>query len=225
MSVDITVILTAYKRDYFTQQLPAIFNQSIKPKKVYIWQNERNIDLDKYKNQYDINIIRSDENTKFFGRFAFANFIQTEYLAIFDDDIIPGSKWLENCLQLSKKNNCIVGQNGRNYKNNTFVNPNHYKENEVDFVGHCWFFKKEWLKYMWYFKPYTIENGEDIHFCLSAKYFGNIKSFVAQQVEKDKMGDITQDKLAVDQHASFKIKDHTKLRVEIYQYLLNNFTN
>ena len=114
--MSISIILTAYKRDYFEQQIAAIKRQTIQPKCIYMWQNGSFINVDKYR-KYGIKLIKSDENFKFHGRFAFALLMQTEYVAIFDDDIIPGKKWLENCLKLSKQKNCIVGQNGRFYTN------------------------------------------------------------------------------------------------------------
>ena len=49
---------------------------------------------------------------------------------------------------------------------------------EVDLVGHAWFFEREWLKYLWIEKPFTWDNGEDIQFSYCAKRYGGIKTFV-----------------------------------------------
>lgn len=219
--MSISVILTAYKRDYFVEQIKAIKNQSIKPTNIYIWQNGNFINIDKYRTQFGVKLIKSDVNFKFHGRFAFALLMKTEYVAIFDDDIIPGKKWLENCLNLSKTKNCIVGQNGRFYKLNPKkflgVGPNHKNDFistpvRADLVGHCWFFKKEWLKYMWRQMPFSYDNGEDIHFCYSAKLFGNIDSYVAGQSTLENMGDTKKNKYAADKHASFKLGNHQSTR-------------
>ena len=35
----------------------------------------------------------------------------------------------------------------------------------VDFVGHSWFFRREWSKYFWWEAPFSKTFGEDIHFC------------------------------------------------------------
>ena len=220
--MSISVILTAYKRDYFIQQINAIKNQTIKPKNIYIWQNGHHINIDKYRN-LGIKLIKSDENFKFHGRFAFALLMQTEYVAIFDDDIIPGKKWLENAINLSKQKNCIVGQNGRIYqpsrKRFIGVGPKNNQDYidkpcKVHLVGHCWVFKREWLKYMWRQTPFSYDNGEDIHFCFSAKLFGNIDSYVAGQIG-DTKGDSTNNKYAADQHASWKLGGHQKTRFMI----------
>ena len=66
-----------------------------------------------------------------------------------------GPRWLENCLDTSKRNNCIVGANGRTLKPGFHDKDTQHmvsigggapveEETEVDFVGHCWFFKTEW---------------------------------------------------------------------------------
>ena len=48
--------------------------------------------------------------------------------------------------------------------------PSHNPEvTEVDLVGHAWFFKREWLRYLWQEKPTTWDNGEDIQFAFMAK--------------------------------------------------------
>ena len=221
--MSISVILTAYKRDYFKQQINAIKNQTIKPKVIYIWQNGNFINIDKYRNM-GVKIIKSDENFKFHGRFAFALLMQTEYVTIFDDDIIPGKKWLENCLQLSKQKNCIVGANGRYFatKSKKYIGVGNgftkdYISNpvKVDLVGHSWFFKKKWLTFMWRQIPFTYDNGEDIHFCYCSKLFGKIDSYVAGQNNNDNKADTTDNKYASDQFASWKINNHQKIRVSI----------
>jgi hypothetical protein len=225
---EVSVILTVYKRNYIDEQIRAILAQTVIPYKIYLWQNEEHIDVTEYREKYGVSLIRADENFKFHGRFAFANLMQTEYVAIFDDDIIPGKKWLENCLRLSRERNCIVGANGR-----TFIRDSEWtgyeslvrEDSKSHLVGHCWFFRKEWLKYMWMLEPYTYENGEDIHFCLSARLFGEIESFVAKQTTLDEMADITKNKYSTDEYASFLKADHKPIRDKIIHYFRRNGWN
>ena len=40
---------------------------------------------------------------------------------------------------------------------------------KVDFVGHLWCFKKDWLYYMFSIKPFTFDTGEDMHLCFTSK--------------------------------------------------------
>jgi hypothetical protein len=235
----ITVILTGYKRDHFDEQIPAILNQSIKPDAIYLWQNEHHVDLSQYRKKYGISIIQADKNFKFHGRFALGLLFSTEYICIFDDDIIPGKLWLENCMRASKEYNAIIGGNGR-----TFISPGQWsgyetkveQDSPVDLCGHCWFFKREWLSYLWMdlreYRPNntdtgdyeilplppSMENGEDIQFCLSSKIFGNIDTYVPKQMIPDEMADTKQNKYSVDQYSSFLLHDHKSLRDSIIEY-------
>jgi cellulose synthase/poly-beta-1,6-N-acetylglucosamine synthase-like glycosyltransferase len=81
---------------------------------------------------------------------------------IFDDDTIPGSRWLENCLETMKTNEGLLGSVGLLYLNPLPAAQASYYEHylrfgwpengnndipiKVDLVGHSWFFKKEWLE-------------------------------------------------------------------------------
>ena len=49
---------------------------------------------------------------------------------------------------------------------------------KIDFVGHLWCFKKDWLYFMFGTKPYTYDTGEDMHLCYSANVHGGIESYV-----------------------------------------------
>jgi len=212
-SNEVTVILTAYKRNHFPRQIPAILAQSWKPSNIIVWQNGHYVDLSYIRTQFGIPIIHSDINYKFWGRFALSTLVETEYVAIFDDDIIPGPRWLENCRRLSQLKNCICGANGRNMANN---NPDVYvQDSEYAFVGHCWFFKKEWLHHMFAIEPYTYDNGEDIHFCACCKLLGGISSWVPAQHGETSS---TLDDLGVDHVATFLTANHEPLRMQIIDY-------
>ena len=149
-----------------------------------------------------------------------------------DDDIIPGKKYLENVVGECVRLNGIIGGNGRIGYLNTKINKElHYKNANdigyrqhtklVDFVGHCWTFKKDWLHYMFAVKPLTYETGEDMHFCYASKVLGGISSYVAKQTNNDEVCDITENKLAIDEHANFRRSGITDLRIEIEKYWIN----
>jgi len=184
--IDITVILNLYRRPQnLTKQINAIKLQTIKPKEVWVWKNyhsdNKNLDLrqlniDKY---FDNNY-----NWKFYGRFAAALLVDTKYIAIFDDDTIPGKLWFENCANTIGKVNGILGSAGVVLNSWNYINHTRHgwpTKNEeiiqVDLVGHAWFFKREWLSYLWREKPFTWENGEDIQFSYLSQKYGNIKTY------------------------------------------------
>ena len=149
----ITTILTCYKRlDYLKDQISSIENQSIPPKDIWIWYNNpedgSQVDLNKeLKGKY--RVVQSNHNFSFFGRFALATLAQTKYIAMFDDDTIPGCKWFENCMStITSGHDGILGCSGIRLMSTNYSN--HHKVGwngkgglmEVDLVGHSWFFDK-----------------------------------------------------------------------------------
>jgi hypothetical protein len=231
---EITAILTIWQRNHLKKQLECIINQTKRPYQIWIYQNESHLNVqlsEEIKKEYNISIIHSkDINFKFHARFALPLLCNTEYVAIFDDDTMPGSRWFENCLYTSKRKNSIVGANGRTLKKGFEEQEGQHmtsigggapvqQETEVDFVGHCWFFKTEWAKNLWMDRPYSWDNGEDIHFSAACKIHQGIRSFVPELPADDKSlwGD-TQPFLGDDEHSTYKTSNHSRLRAEVSKY-------
>lgn len=186
MNNGITCILNVFRRKhYLNNQIQAILNQTIPPEDIFIWINDheenRDLDVEEYK---QFKVFHNNFNWRYHGRFAAAMLAKTKYVAIFDDDTIPGKEWFETNIRNVETYNAIMGSAG------IILNKNAYSEHtrsgwptkneifeEVDLVGHSWFFKKEWLKYFWMEEPYTWENGEDIQFSYLCKKYGNIKTY------------------------------------------------
>jgi hypothetical protein len=83
--------------------------------------------------------------------------------------------------------------------------PTHNPEvTEVDLVGHAWFFKREWLRYLWQEKPTTWDNGEDIQFAFMAKIHGGIPTYCPPHPPDDKEmhGSILGNELGIDNKAT-----------------------
>jgi len=190
MNNDITAILTVYKRPiaYLEEQIQALKNQTIPPNDIWIWYNKPENKAHEDLTKFGLKIIYSSYNFKFHGRFALALLAKTKYVAIFDDDTIPGIKWFENCLDtIDNGYDGILGttgvilNNNDSYASNSKVGWNgHKNENvtEVDLVGHAWFLNKNYLRYLWYEEPITWETGEDMQLSYFAQKHGNIKTFV-----------------------------------------------
>ncbi len=210
---DITVILNCYRRPYnLKMQVDAIRAQSIKPVQIWLWINyhEDNKDFDPSTLGVD-KVFSNDFNWKFYGRFAAALLADTEYVAIYDDDTIPGKRWHENCLKTMKTHEGILGSAGITLKSDRYVNhdrcgwPTQNREvTEVDLVGHSWFFKREWLRYLWQEKPVTWENGEDIQFGFMAKVHGGIPTYCPPHPPEDRElhGSILGNELGIDNKAT-----------------------
>jgi hypothetical protein len=211
----ITVILNAYRRPQnLKKQLEAIRKQSIVPDEVWLWINhhEDNDGYDFKSLGFD-KIIHNDYNWKFYGRFAGALLSDTEYVAIFDDDTIPGHKWFENCLNSMDEQEGIMGSAGYIQTGVTALEYDPGRagwplQNEelmrVDYVGHAWFFKREWLSHLWREKPCTWDNGEDIHFSYTAQKYGNIQTYCPPHPSQDKSlhGSLYGYELGVDDKAT-----------------------
>jgi hypothetical protein len=187
---EISVILNVYKRPYsLEKQIQAIKNQTVKvdSSNIHVWFNtpeDPNIKqiLPSDKN---IKVYQCNHNTKFFGRFTIPLLCKTKYIAMFDDDIIPGDMWLENCLNSITKQNGIYGGSGILLHSDSYLphtkigwnQVNNENITQVDLVGHAWFFKKEHAKFMWLEEPVSWDNGEDMFFSYVAQKNG-VNTFV-----------------------------------------------
>lgn len=194
---EISVILNVYKRPYsLERQIQAIKNQTIKvdSSDIHVWFNNpedakviQTLPIDK-----NIKIYQCNYNTKFFGRFTLPLICKTKYIAMFDDDIIPGERWLENCLNSIKVQDGIYGGSGIYLQADSYLphtkigwnQVNNDKITEVDLVGHAWFFRKEHAKFMWLEEPPSWDNGEDMFFSYIAQK-NNVKTFVPPHPKND----------------------------------------
>lgn len=198
-SLDVSVVLTAYKKPQnLRMQLEAIKKQTIQPKEILLFQDgiaqDYSINFnDDLLKEFDIVKI-CDQNYGVWERFNFARKeAKSKYVCIFDDDTIPGSKWLENCLTQMCVQEGLYGTigviliNPENYPNK--CNKNYFRVGwdgnlnytaKVDFVGHSWFLKTEWLDYMFEdtdkFQEFKVV-GEDIALSHKLKQKG-IETFV-----------------------------------------------
>lgn len=186
---DITVILTVYKRPHcLIQQLTAIHAQTVQPKEIFIVKNfVEGVDMPEIPRELmkNVSIVNSSKNFGVWGRFAISLLANTQYVCVFDDDTIPGNRWFENCMNSMAIQEGLYGTVGIRFQGDGyyFVSgadrigwPNPCNDiMEVDIVGHSWFFKREWLGYMWEHTPDYNQNlkcGEDIQFSFALQKHG-----------------------------------------------------
>jgi hypothetical protein len=232
----ITVILNVYKRPHtLEKQIEAIKAQTVKipDENIWIWYNKSDVTQPPPKNPKH-RTFRCNVNTKFHGRFSAAMLAQTEYVVFFDDDIIPGKKWLENCLTQIKIYNGIMGGSGvilltDKYNPNQKIGWNGLQSNkteEVDLVGHSIFLKRDWLNFFWMEKHASYDNGEDISLSYLCQKKG-IKTFVPPHPLNDESlwSSNQKDgfKYGNDENASWlKNIDHSELRDKICETYIKN---
>lgn len=231
MNETVAAILTVWKRNYFKEQVQSLLSQSIKPDIIFAYQNKKYVDPSTLCSKYGIHIVYSDYDFKCFGRFSVPILLGTDYCIILDDDIIPGRRWIEHCLQSCKKHNAIIGGAGRIIEKtglNTFDQrdvggcPPLAEDTPVDFIIHSYFFKTEWSRYMWYDRPWRFDTGEDIQFSAACKIYGGIDAIVPKQPKGAReLWNTLKPELAGDEYASFRNNPHhDKEREEVINHWL-----
>lgn len=219
----LSVICTSYKRNYLEQQLPRILNQTWKPTDLIVWQNENHLDVSSVCQKYGADLVHSSRNFKFHGRFTVPLLLNTDYVAIFDDDTMPNPGWLEHCLKTHEEYGCVVGANGRNYRQRRPIGLCDGVTNEepirADVVGHCWFFPRHWIQGFWNHQVHTFENGEDIHLCATAYITYNALAYVPSQPRDNQhvWGDVTPG-IGDTPCAQHKNKDHKSVRDDLHEH-------
>jgi GT2 family glycosyltransferase len=201
----ITVILNGYKRaENLNEQLEALKNQTLPPDEILFWYNNPgDNDLINYDIGTEIAGAYCNYNFGVWARFAFALNAKNDYVCVFDDDTIPGKKWLENCMNTMNEKEGLLGTVGLLYPAPLPPQHSSYYEHylrfgwpelgnndrtvEVDLVGHSWFFKKEWLSHMFRELPDPKYNtcGEDMHFSYMLQKYAGIKTYVPPHPRSD----------------------------------------
>ena len=228
----ITVILNSYKRaQYLPEQIKAIKEQSVPVEEIMVWSNKPEEGQQYNLDNLGVKAAYANHNFKFHARFAFGLLANTEYVAFFDDDTIPGPKWFESCLNVIKNENLILGSTGVLYLEDKYAPhkkfghnaENNEKLEYVDLVGHSWFMKRSTLQYLWYEDPISWENGEDIQLSGFAYKHGGIRTAVPPHPadNKDIWGSIKPD-YGMDKNASHWKSNHGELRNSISNTLMNN---
>lgn len=192
----ITVVLSGYKRGkYLKRQLEAVESQSLPPREVLLWQNA----AQRFPRRVAGRTVWAscNQNLGVWARFAYALNARTEYVCLFDDDTIPGRRWLENCRETIRETPGLLGTIGVIFETRTgyhpmrrvgWDNPNE-RTTRVDIVGHCWFFRREWLSAFWRELPgpdHPLIVGEDIHFSAMLQKYLRLGTYVPPHPEADR---------------------------------------
>jgi glycosyltransferase involved in cell wall biosynthesis len=194
----VSVVLTLYKRpENLALQLDAIEKQTLKPREILLYQDGTGDTAkipESLKARFDY-IKINPINVGVWGRFHFAmNRAANKYVCVFDDDTIPGNRWLENCHTEMLKREGLYGTIGivleKPFLYPAIFKGSHFRVGwqgnlnvtaEVDFVGHSWFFKREWLSCL-FNAPEEVQNykfaGEDMSFSYQLLAGKGIRTFV-----------------------------------------------
>ena len=173
---EITAILTVWKRATLEGQLAALREQSLPPTAIRIYHCGDHIDPVAVLRTVDwarVDYVRCDIDFGFFGRFALATLATTAFVAVIDDDMIPGREWFAYALDRHRHHRAVIAGQG-------FVLPRHCldvrhvlqaardgrvdRDMAVDFGGCSWFFPTAWSQRLWTVPPVHLRNAEDMHF-------------------------------------------------------------
>jgi hypothetical protein len=202
MSKSVTVILNGYKRNHLKEQVNAIKNQSVPVEEIFYWQNTCpgfSYDEETYS---ELNSALSNYNYGVWSRFAYALNARTDYVIVIDDDTIPGSRYIENCINTHETHpGLLVGiglwMKNKNYDlkwiSDTEVakfgwQVKNERPVEVDFGGHSWFFARDLLSVFWRELPkreWSLLCGEDMHFSAMLQKYTDLKTWVPPHPEND----------------------------------------
>ena len=195
--MSVAVVLNCYKRpDTLQLQIEALKAQTVPPKEILIWQNKGDLsDFEPMGEESRKNYSAiSNYNWGVWARFAYALNTTSDYICMFDDDTIPGPRWLENCVNESSKKRGVYGTIGvifkdldyRRYSRHGWSNPNENTE-QVDIVGHSWFFDREMLGAFWREGQVPLHDlsGEDIHLSYAVQKYLGLNTYVPPHPKED----------------------------------------
>lgn len=223
-----TVILNCYRRPmYLQEQFNAVKNQSIKPAEIWIWHNQHE-DL-KFDYPKGVNVIvHSSRNFKFSARWGLALLAQTDYIVMFDDDTIPGNRYVQHVLNCMKKTPGLyvgVGITSRPGKRRIGWVNSHPRIERVDFGGHSWVLRTNLSHWFWREKPFMFENGEDIHLSYMLQKYAKVNTYVSPHPVSNKSvwSSIKGNRYGGDPraHCLFNKKNHYKDRNEIINHYIS----
>lgn len=183
----VSAIINLYKRQSTCVEIyNALTMQTYPITHIYVWVNGQVNECERKDLREAMPMARfvfCDENMGVWARFAFGLNMHTEFSVVFDDDTIPGSRWIENCMKCMSCEEALYGTVGLIYnKPLSYMNhrrigwpaPNIHSI-VVDIVGHSWFFKTDWLRQYWH-EVDDIDAitfcGEDMHFSYALQAIG-----------------------------------------------------
>ena len=234
---DVSVVLSGFRRThYLPEQIAAVRAQSVAPAEIHLWCNDPdNGAVVSALHLPSVPTAISSVNLGVWARFAYALNCKSEYVCVFDDDTIPGPRWLEHCLQHMSQRQALYGTIGMLYTNPqppaSAGQPHgcsYYESNEkigwydsgnrnypvdVDLVGHAWFFKRAWLSTFWRELPPPDVTlcGEDMHLSFMLQKYLGVPTIVPPHPRGDRsVWGSVRGELGMDEHSLWNRDPATK---------------
>lgn len=215
MPPSIGVLLTSFRRQNLKRQLAAVRAQSHAPADIIVFHNEGGVAPDPTVIG-TTKTVACNWNSGVWPRFLFPLWgMATDFVAIFDDDTIPGPRCFEHLLKCFAERpglyveNGVLCLNGRQERQYFGWSCPVDRTVRVDYGGHLWFLPREWLRLAgmipdestWRMGDCTC--GEDMHLSYAMQQYGH-ETFVAPHPPADRSTwGSTDGKLGTDQHALY----------------------
>ncbi len=216
---DITVILTAYRRPHTLRpQVEAVRGQTVPAREVWVWANDPGPEmLAALRDARPDRVVTCSANAYFHARFALALTAPTEYVALFDDDAVPGPGWFAGCLETMARTPGILGAAGVRLLGPGYGGRSLHgwhapsdRAVEVDLVGHAWFLRAGWVRHLFAAPPVVGTNGEDIELAARAWRLGGVRCYCPPHPQGDRAawGSARGDELGGDEAAASRRPGH-----------------
>lgn len=208
----VTAILNVWNRHTLCRQLDALLGQTAPPAHIWVCVfgpsplfEAAGAAVASY-NDSRIVLLRSQHNLRYYGRFQMAMLAPTPYFHVIDDDMIPGRRYIEALLHVSRlrpphARRPLLGSIGwllpppqasltfGSYRSTVNDSGGLYVPDlaygitvdrllEVDYLCSMWFGQTRWLRQLWRQRPLTFATGEDFHLSHMLRKYLRVDSFV-----------------------------------------------
>jgi glycosyltransferase involved in cell wall biosynthesis len=221
MREGITVIIPSFRRH---ENIPIIIdrlkNQTCKPDRIIVWNDNSGDYAKEFKiDDKDVEVINTNSNFYTFGAYLAAYTANTSYVAIIDDDMAPGPKWLEFCLRMQKDTPGLYGSYGVIFSTkNSYVPNRHMKSKcidkekliEVDMIGTSYFIPYKAINCFLSERPPAFPSISDMHLCYTSQKYGNFKTYLIYPSNEEEMALYNKSDLKMDssQNAAWRDNYH-----------------
>eukprot|EP00315_Gephyrocapsa_oceanica_P033896 CAMPEP_0185425112 /NCGR_PEP_ID=MMETSP1365-20130426/13718_1 /TAXON_ID=38817 /ORGANISM="Gephyrocapsa oceanica, Strain RCC1303" /LENGTH=347 /DNA_ID=CAMNT_0028029079 /DNA_START=75 /DNA_END=1115 /DNA_ORIENTATION=- len=231
----VTAVLNVWNRRTLCRQLEALLAQTAPPALIWVCAfgpTPLAAALGAIVSRYNdsrIVLLQSEANLKYYGRFQAALAAPTRFVAVIDDDMVPGRRHLEALLHVAMLRpplgaRRLLGSIGwllpppqpglvfRSYRATENSSGGLYVPDlayglaverllEVDYLCSAWFGETEWVKLLFREAPITHATGEDFHLSHMLRKYAGVRSYVLPAGDPSFGGD-TDHRLAYSRYST-----------------------
>lgn len=187
----VSVLLCTHKKLYrLKEQLEAVNNQTVTPQEIRVWHGGPL----PFPKDVDVDLIETRRPQGVWPRMWHCLDFNTEFVAVLDDDVIPGRRWLENCFDCHDRSGGMICAGGFIYPDGVYDHRKYCGTflggdfMEVDHGGNAWFFRRDWVwAFVWEPKcPCIASAGEDMHLSVALQKQLGIRTYLSPYPPGDK---------------------------------------